>query len=68
MNIEKGFHSLSKRVLSTKKFKLNVYTASLYTVISQIGQRYQVVARVEEMFNVLQSFSELEVAAISAKS
>ena len=37
------------------------------TVISQIGQRYQVIAKVEETFNVLQNFAELEVADISAR-
>ena len=50
-----------------ENFHVNVYNVALDTVISQIGQRYQVIAKVEETFNVLQNFAELEVADISAR-
>ena len=50
-----------------KEFQINVYNVALDTVNSQMKERYKVVAKVEETFDVLQSFDESEVDVLTAK-
>ena len=44
-----------------------MYNVALDTVNSQMKERYKVVAKVEETFDVLQSFDESEVDVLTAK-
>ena len=49
-----------------KEFQINVCNVALDAVNSQMKERYKVVAKVEETFDVLQSFDESDVDVLTA--